>query len=114
MDPGERKCVHAMLVLYQHWSPALLACNKEQSTMSMVTGDDSGATDREAMEPPIAVVRATAMQVTEPPIAVVGATGREVTEPPCDCCGQCSHNTSHDNKEESSEEEQVHMVSPWN
>ena len=82
MDPGERKYVHAMLVLYQHWSPALLACSKEQSTMSMETGDDSGATDREATEPPIGVVGATVMQVTEPPIGVVRATGREVTEPP--------------------------------
>ena len=82
MDPGERKRVHAMLVLYQHWSPALLACNKEQSTMSMETGDDSGATVTEVMEPPIAVVRATGTQVKEPPIAVVGATGREVMEPP--------------------------------
>ena len=82
MDPGERKRVHATLVLYQHWSPALLACNKEQSTMLMETGDDSGATDGEAMEPPIGVVGATATQVTEPPIGVVGATGREVTEPP--------------------------------
>ena len=82
MDPGERKRVHATLVLYQHWSPALLACNKEQSTMLMETGDDSGGTDREATEPPIAVVGATGTQVTEPPIGVVGATGREVMEPP--------------------------------
>ena len=82
MDPGERKRIHAMLVLYQRWSPVLLACNIEQSTMSMETGDDSRATDREATEPPIAVVGVTAMQVTEPPIAVVRATGRELTEPP--------------------------------
>ena len=82
VDPGERKRVHAMLVLHQDWSPALLACNKEQSTTSMETGGDSGATDRKATEPPIGVVRATGTEVTEPPIGVVGATGREVTEPP--------------------------------
>ena len=82
MDPGERKRIHAMLVLYQHWSPALLACNKEQSTMLTETGDDSGATDREVTEPPIGVVGATGREVTEPPIGVVGAPGREVMEPP--------------------------------
>ena len=64
MDPGERNRLHATLVLYQYWSAALLACNKEQSTMSTDTGDDSGATDREA---------------TEPPIGVVGNTGRDGT-----------------------------------
>ena len=62
--------------------PALLACYKEQSTVSMETGDNSGATDREVTEPPIGVVRVTGTQVTEPPIGVVRATGREVTEPP--------------------------------
>ena len=50
-----------MLVLYQHWSPALLACKKEQSTMSMERGDNSGATGREVMDPPIGVVNAVAM-----------------------------------------------------
>ena len=50
--------------------------------MSTDTGDDSGATDREAMEPPIGVVGNTGREVTEPPIGVVGATGSEVTEPP--------------------------------
>ena len=82
MDPGERNSVHAMLVLYQHWSPALLSCNKEQSTMPTDTGDDSGATDRVATEPPIGVVRNNGSEVTEPPIGVVGETGSEVTEPP--------------------------------
>ena len=61
MEAGERKCIHATLVLYQHWSPALLACNKEQSTMSMETGDDSGATGREVRDPPIGVVDAVTM-----------------------------------------------------
>ena len=82
MDPAERNSVHATLVLYQHWSPALLACNKEQSTMSMDTGDDSRATDREAMEPPTGVVGNTGREGTEPPIGVVRATGSEVMEPP--------------------------------
>ena len=82
MDPGERNSVHATLVLYQRWSPALLACKKEQSTMLMDTGDDSAATDREATEPPIGVVGNTDREVTEPPIGVVGATGSEVMEPP--------------------------------
>ena len=50
--------------------------------MSMETGNDSGATDREAMEPPIGVVGATDKEATEPPIGVVGDTRREVTEPP--------------------------------
>ena len=61
MEAGERKRVHATLVLYQHWSPALLACNKEQLTMSMETGDHSGATGREVTDPPIGVVDAVAM-----------------------------------------------------
>ena len=71
-----------MLVLYQHWSATLLACNKEQSTMLMDTGDDSGATDREVTEPPIGVVGKTGREGTEPPIGVVGASGSEVMEPP--------------------------------
>ena len=50
--------------------------------MSTDTGDDSGATDWEALEPPIGVVGNTGRKVTEPPIGVVGATGSEVTEPP--------------------------------
>ena len=82
MDPGERNSIHATLILYQHWSPALLACNMEQSTMSTDTEDDSGATDRVATEPPIGVVGNTGSEVTEPPIGVVKATGSEVTEPP--------------------------------
>ena len=82
MDPGERNSIHAMLVLYQHWSPTLLAYNKEQSTMSTDTGNDSGATDREAMEPRIGVVGNTGREETEPPIGVVRAMGSEVTKPP--------------------------------
>ena len=82
MDPGERNSVHAMPVLYQHWSAALLACNKEQSTMSTDTGYDSRATDREVTEPPIGVVGKTGRERTEPPIGVVGAMGSEVMEPP--------------------------------
>ena len=50
--------------------------------MSTDTGDDSRATNRESMEPPIGVVRNTDREVTEPPIGVVRATGSEVTEPP--------------------------------
>ena len=61
MEAGGTKPIHAMLILYQHWSPTFLACNKEQSAMSMETGDDSGATDREVTDPPIGVVNAVAM-----------------------------------------------------
>ena len=52
--------------------------------MSTDTGDDSGAIDREATEPPIGVVRNTDREVTAPPLGVVGDTGSEVTEPPID------------------------------
>ena len=82
MDATETNRVHAMLILYQHWSPTFLACKKEQSTMSTDTGDDSGATDRGSMEPPIGVIGNTDREVTEPPIVVVRATGSEVMEPP--------------------------------
>ena len=61
MEAGERKRVHATLVLYQNWSPTLLACNKEQLTLLMETGDDSGATGREVTDPPIGVVDAVTM-----------------------------------------------------
>ena len=63
MEAGETKPVllHATRILYQHWSPAFLACIKEQSAMSMETGDDSGATGREVTDPPIGVVDAVAM-----------------------------------------------------
>ena len=50
--------------------------------MSMDTGDNSGATDRESMEPPIGVVGNTDREVMEPPIVVVRAMGSEVMEPP--------------------------------
>ena len=55
---------------------------KEQSTKSTETGDDSGATDRESTEPPIGVIGNTDREVTEPPIVVVRATGSEVMELP--------------------------------
>ena len=48
----------------------------------METGDESVATDTEAMEPPIGVVAATDMEVTEPPIGGVEETCTEVTELP--------------------------------
>ena len=48
----------------------------------METGDESGATDTEATEPPIGVVGATGMEVTEPPIGVVEETCMEVMELP--------------------------------
>ena len=82
MDARETNRVHAMLILYQHWSPTFLACEKEQSTMLTDTGDNSGATDRESTEPPIGVIGNTDREVTEPPIVVVRATGSEVMEPP--------------------------------
>ena len=50
--------------------------------MSTDTGDDSGTTEREAMEPPIGVVGNTGREVTEPPIGVVRAMGSELTKPP--------------------------------
>ena len=50
--------------------------------MSTDRGDDSGATDKEATEPPIGVVGNIGREVREPPIGVVRATGSEVTEPP--------------------------------
>ena len=65
MDAVERIRVHVTLDLYQHWSPALLPCNKKQSTMSMETGDESGATDTEVTEPPIGLVKDTCTEVTE-------------------------------------------------
>ena len=66
---------------YAGFVPAtLLPCNKKQSTMSMEAGDESGATDTEATEPPIGVVRTTGREVTEPPIGVVKDTCAEVTE----------------------------------
>ena len=82
MDPRETNRVHATLIWYQHWSPTVLVCKKEQSTMLTDTGDDSGATDRESTEPPIGVVGNTDREVTDPPIVVVRATGIEVREPP--------------------------------
>ena len=82
MDAVERIRVHVTLYFYQHWSPALLPCNKKQSTMLMETGDESGATDTEATEPPIGVVGTTGREVTEPPIGVVEDTCMEVMEPP--------------------------------
>ena len=81
MDAVERIRVHVTLYLYQHLSPALLPCNKKQSTMSMETGDKSGATDTEATEPPIGVVRTTGSEVMEPPIGVSEDSCMEVTEP---------------------------------
>ena len=82
MDAVQGIRVHFTLDLYQHWSPAVIRCNKKQSTMSMETGDESAATDTEATEPPIGVVAAPPMEVTEPPIGVVEETTAEETEPP--------------------------------